>query len=110
MMPHRRRRRYDRNEPDMTHWTEGQKQEFHYQRLLDNALTEVGLPVRVVNALENHGVFTVRDLTQRTVDDLLEIANLGLKTIKQVYTTLKQTGVKLNWRFGKRPQKKPKKP
>jgi len=45
------------------------------------SLAEVGLPVRIVNTLEDQGVMTVGDLTQKTIEQLQAIPNLGDVTI-----------------------------
>ena len=59
---------------------------------LDLHLTESGLNVRIVNTLENQGIHTVGELLHSTKDELLEIANFGEKTLKEVYRVLENLG------------------
>lgn len=47
------------------------------------SLADVGLPVRVVNTLEEDGIMTVGGLCHKTADDLRQIQNLGELTIKK---------------------------
>lgn len=48
---------------------------------------------RTVNALEERGMFYVRDLLQRTVDDLQRIPNFGPTTIAVIFDTLASIGL-----------------
>jgi DNA-directed RNA polymerase alpha subunit len=47
------------------------------------AIADSGLPVRVANIMEKHGILTVGDLLQHTLEDLQQIANLGDITIRR---------------------------
>lgn len=46
-------------------------------------IADVGLPVRIANTLENHGIFTMGDLAQRSAAELTLIPNLGEITIRR---------------------------
>ncbi len=46
------------------------------------SLAEVGLSVRIVNTLEDHGIMTVDDLCQKTPGNLRNIPNLGEVTVQ----------------------------
>ncbi|MEI8373235.1 MAG: DNA-directed RNA polymerase subunit alpha C-terminal domain-containing protein [Planctomycetota bacterium] len=59
---------------------------------LDLSLSEVDLVVRTVNCLEDHGIFTVQDLLSSTPQELLEIPNLGEKTLDTIYLALEKIG------------------
>jgi DNA-directed RNA polymerase subunit alpha len=59
---------------------------------LDLSLSEIDLIVRTVNCLEEQGIFTVRDLLNRTPQQLLEISNFGVKTLETVYEALEKIG------------------
>ena len=59
---------------------------------LDLSLAETELSVRTVNCLEEHAIFTVRDLLNCTPDRLLEIPNFGEKTLLTVYEALEKVG------------------
>jgi DNA-directed RNA polymerase alpha subunit len=59
---------------------------------LDLSLAEIDLPVRTVNCLEDQGIFMVKDLLSCTPQRLLEIPNLGMKTLEAVYLALEKIG------------------
>jgi DNA-directed RNA polymerase subunit alpha len=59
---------------------------------LDLSLAEIGIAVRTVNCLEDAGIFTVADLLNRTPEQLLEIPNLGEKTLETIYVALEGIG------------------
>jgi DNA-directed RNA polymerase subunit alpha len=69
---------------------------------LDLSLAEIELCVRTVNCLEDHGIFTVRDLLASTRQRLLEIPNLGEKTLETIYEALEKLGF---YRNGRQPAK-----
>jgi len=60
-----------------------EKEGLRQREWLDTSLADTGLPVRVVNCLEEAGVFTVEDLTKQTTDVLLGITNFGEQTLGQ---------------------------
>ena len=53
---------------------------------------ETDLIVRTVNCLEEEGIFTVRDLLNCTPQRLMEIPNLGEKTLGTIYAALEKMG------------------
>ena len=55
---------------------------------LELSLSEIDLVVRTVNCLEDHGIFTIEDLLNSTPKQLLEIPNLGEKTLDTIYAAL----------------------
>jgi DNA-directed RNA polymerase subunit alpha len=59
---------------------------------LEMSTAEIGLSVRTTNCLEERGIFTVRDLLNRSRDDLLSISNFGEKTLEEVYKALEGIG------------------
>jgi DNA-directed RNA polymerase subunit alpha len=59
---------------------------------LELSLSEIDLVVRTVNCLEDHGIFTVQDLLNSTPKQLLEIPNLGEKTLETIYAALEKIG------------------
>jgi len=60
-----------------------EKEELRQKEWLEASLADTGLPIRVVNCLEEAGIFTVRDLTQQKSDVLLNITNFGEQTLRQ---------------------------
>jgi DNA-directed RNA polymerase subunit alpha len=67
---------------------------------LELSLSEIDLVVRTVNCLEDHGIFTVGDLLNSTPKQLLEIPNLGEKTLDTIYLALEKIGF---YRPGRQP-------
>jgi DNA-directed RNA polymerase subunit alpha len=59
---------------------------------LEMSTAEIGLTVRTVNCLEEHGVFTVKDLLECTPEKLLSFPNFGEKTLDEVYQALAAIG------------------
>lgn len=71
--------------------------------LMDDSLHTLGLSLRVVNALENakgvadkngnvNQVYTVGQLLELTPNDILSIANLGDKTLNEIFRCLAKRG------------------
>ncbi len=48
--------------------------------------------MRTVNCLEEEKIFTVLDLLQCTRERLLQITNLGEKTVETIYAALEKLG------------------
>lgn len=48
------------------------------------SIEEIGLSVRAMNALRRAGVFTVGDMLQHTEETLLQIRNLGRKSVQEI--------------------------
>ena len=61
---------------------------------LEMSTAEIGLPVRTVNCLEDHGVFTVDQLLHCTPEKLLSFPNFGEKTLEEVYRALAAIGLR----------------
>ena len=77
-------------------WAKTQKSD----NRLELSLSEIDLVVRTVNCLEDHGIFTVTDLLNATPKQLLEIPNLGEKTLETIYAALEKIGF---YRPGRQP-------
>ena len=56
------------------------------------SIAEIGLQLRTTNCLEEHGIFTVKDLLQSSSTRLLSISNFGEKTLNEVYDALERIG------------------
>jgi DNA-directed RNA polymerase alpha subunit len=56
---------------------------------------ELRVSARVCNLLLRHGITTVGDLCQRTLDDLLYIRNLGPRGIDEIQLRLEALGLSL---------------
>lgn len=66
---------------------------------LNMSLAELHLSVRASNCLETENINTVRDLVQRTEDQLLEVRNFGDTTLAEVRDRLKELGLHLGMRL-----------
>jgi DNA-directed RNA polymerase subunit alpha len=66
---------------------------------LNMPLAELKLSVRASNCLESENITTVRDLVQRTEDQLLEVRNFGETTLAEVREKLSELGLRLGMRL-----------
>lgn len=72
-------------------------------KLLEESLHELRLPIRTINALEQHAnVLTIGDLLQKRAEDLLALPNFGKKTLETIYEALAEFGF---YRKGSKQQK-----
>ena len=65
---------------------------------LNMSLVDLKLSVRAGNCLESEQINTVRDLVQRTEDQLLEVRNFGETTLNEVREKLNELGLHLGMR------------
>ena len=70
---------------------------------LNMTLADLRLSVRANNCLESENIQTVRDLVQRTEDQLLEVRNFGDTTLNEVREKLSQYGLHLGMRVPSQP-------
>ena len=66
---------------------------------LSMSLAELKLSVRATNCLESENIHTVRDLVNRTEDQLLEVRNFGETTLNEVREKLAEIGLRLGMRL-----------
>jgi DNA-directed RNA polymerase subunit alpha len=69
------------------------------ERKLNMSLAELELSVRATNCLESEGITTVRDLVNRSEDELLEVRNFGETTLKEVRQKLTERGLTLGMKM-----------
>ena len=62
---------------------------------LNRTIGELRLSVRAANCMEAGAIFNVRDLVQRTEDDLMEIRNFGETTLIEIRQVLDELGLHL---------------
>jgi DNA-directed RNA polymerase alpha subunit len=60
------------------------------QNVDDMSVNELELSVRTANCLNNENIETVGQLRQKTVDELLEIKNLGKRSLTELQVELKR--------------------
>ena len=68
------------------------------EQKLNMSLAELKLSVRASNCLESENIRTVRDLVQRSEDQLLEVRNFGETTLKEIKEKLSELGLRLGMR------------
>ncbi len=66
---------------------------------LSMSLAELDLSVRATNCLESEDINTVRDLVNRSEDQLLEVRNFGETTLTEVREKLSDIGLRLGMRL-----------
>jgi DNA-directed RNA polymerase subunit alpha len=62
-------------------------------------LADLKLSVRATNCLESEAIHTVRDLVQKSEDQLLEVRNFGETTLNEVREKLSDLGLRLGMRL-----------
>jgi len=77
----------------MTHGVDGAM-----EAKLNMSLAELKLSVRAMNCLESENIHTVRDLVQKSEDQLLEVRNFGETTLTEVKEKLTELGLYLGMR------------
>ncbi len=68
---------------------------------LNMNIAELKLSVRATNCLESENVNTVRELVQRSEDQLLEVRNFGETTLNEVREKLAELGLHLGMRLAR---------
>ena len=63
-------------------------------KILEKSIEELNLSVRSWNCLKRANINTVGELTDKTVDDMLKIRNMGKKSIDEVEAKLDSLGLK----------------
>lgn len=64
-------------------------------KVLEMSVEDLELSVRSYNCLKRAGIHTVKDLTQKTEDDMLKVRNLGKKSLEEVINKLHDLGFDL---------------
>ena len=66
------------------------------QKMLETSIDDLDLSVRAYNCLKRAGILTLRDLTDKSENEMMKIRNLGKKSLKEVIDKVKSMG--LNFR------------
>jgi DNA-directed RNA polymerase subunit alpha len=83
----------------------GETIDLELERKLNMSLAELELSVRATNCLESEGITTVRDLVNRSDDELLEVRNFGETTLKEVKVKLQERGLSLGMKLPSAPRR-----
>ena len=59
----------------------------------DKAIEELDLSVRSYNCLKRAGIQTIRELVQRTEEEMMKVRNLGKKSLKEIKDKLQAMGL-----------------
>ena len=70
-----------------------EKEETHKEKTLEMTIEELDLSVRSYNCLKRAGISTVKELTDRTVSDMMKVRNLGQKSLEEIKLKLNDLGV-----------------
>ncbi len=70
-----------------------EKEEPHKEKMLEMTIEELDLSVRSYNCLKRAGINTVKELTDRTVSDMMKVRNLGQKSLEEIKLKLNDLGV-----------------
>ena len=70
-----------------------EKEETHKEKTLEMTIEELDLSVRSYNCLKRAGLNTVKELTDRTVSDMMKVRNLGQKSLEEIKLKLNDLGV-----------------
>ena len=65
-------------------------------KILETSIDDLDLSVRAYNCLKRAGILTLRDLTDKSENEMMKIRNLGKKSLKEVIDKVKSMG--LNFR------------
>ncbi len=79
--------------------TEGVAGDVYLREALGKTLEELALPARAINALKGADLNLVADLVQKTETDLVDVKNLGEKSIDEIKTALAALGLSLGMRI-----------
>lgn len=72
-----------------------EKEEDKKEKVLEMTIEELDLSVRSYNCLKRAGINTVQELTERTMDDMMKVRNLGKKSLEEVEQKLDVLGLSL---------------
>jgi DNA-directed RNA polymerase subunit alpha len=73
--------------------------EAYLREALGKTLEELALPARAINALKGSDMHVVADLVQKSETDLVDVKNLGEKSIDEIKTALAALGLSLGMRI-----------
>ena len=65
-------------------------------KILDTSIDDLDFSVRAYNCLKRAGILTLRDLVDKSENEMMKIRNLGKKSLKEVIDKVKDMG--LNFR------------
>ena len=91
-----RRRRQRKGEPPpdiLASWSPEARTAYALARKQETPIVEMGLPVRIVNALEDLGVIYAGEVVRKTKATLLTVESFGDKTIDEISAAVARLGL-----------------
>src|SRR5437870_13871541 len=85
--------------PEEDEEAEAASGEAYLREALGKTLEELALPARAINALKGADMQLVADLVQKSETDLVDVKNLGEKSIDEIKTALAALGLSLGMRI-----------
>ena len=79
--------------PDTSQWRPEKKEAYERRAKLETPLAQMDLPVRIINALEEHDVIFAGQLVSQTDGDLMRMENLGEKTLDELREAIRRLGL-----------------
>ncbi len=70
------------------------KKEDPNKKVLETSIDDLDLSVRAYNCLKRAGILTIRDLVDKSENEMMKIRNLGKKSLKEVIDKIKDMGLK----------------
>ena len=70
-----------------------EKEEDKKEKVLEMTIEELDLSVRRFNCLKRAGINTVQELTEKSMDDMMKVRNLGKKSLEEVEQKLEGLGL-----------------
>jgi len=86
-------------EPDDTEEEPQEKSAPAHNENLDRSVEELELSVRSYNCLKNANISTIRDLVQKSEQEMLKTKNFGRKSLNEIKEILSAMGLSLGMRF-----------
>lgn len=72
-----------------------EKEEDKKEKVLEMTIEELDLSVRSYNCLKRAGINTVQELSEKSVEDMMKVRNLGKKSLEEVERKLSDLGLGL---------------
>jgi DNA-directed RNA polymerase subunit alpha len=72
-----------------------EKEEDKKEKVLEMTIEELDLSVRSYNCLKRAGINTVQELSERSMEDMMKVRNLGKKSLEEVEKKLRDLGLSL---------------
>ncbi|KRM80618.1 DNA-directed RNA polymerase subunit alpha [Fructilactobacillus sanfranciscensis DSM 20451] len=70
-----------------------EKEETHKEKMLEMSIEELDLSVRSYNCLKRAGINTVQELTDKSMADMMEVRNLGRKSLEEIENKIDALGL-----------------